>query len=109
MNEKPSFLDFNKSQTIVPRMENKVGNSYVETRTEVETRRRAEAESLLQIQKEAEIQAQEILAAQKPKKNTGLVVLAILMSFLAVAGISAAAALYFLWQEDESIISEFSE
>ncbi len=106
MNDKPSFLDFKREQTIVPPMKNKVGDSYAETRAEIEAKKRAETESLrqLQIQREAERRAMEILAAQKPKKNTGLVVLAILMSFLAVAGISAAAALYFLYQEDETII-----
>ncbi len=110
MNDKPSFLDFKRDQSIVPPMENKVGNSYAETRAELEAKKRAEAESLrqLEIQRLAEARAMEILAAQKPKKNTGLTVLAILMSFLAVAGIGAAAALYFLYQEDEGIIKNLT-
>ena len=108
MNEKPSFLDLNNSSTIVPPMKNKVGDSYAETRAEIEARNRANAEALRQaeIQRLAEARAAEIIAAQKPEKHTGLTVLAVLMSLLAVAGVGATAALYFLYAEDEAIIQE---
>ena len=99
MNEKPSFLDFNKDRRIVPPMENKVGGTYAETRAEIEARKRAEEEARRQLQYQEEMARQAELAAQQarmnqPKKNTGLVAVAVLMGVLALVGLGVAGYLF---------------
>jgi len=115
MNEKPSFLDFNKDRRIVPPMENKVGGTYAETRAEIEARKRAEEEARRQLQYQEEMTRQAELAAQQarmnqPKKNTGLVAVAVLMGVLALVGLGVAGYLFLnKTEQDKKLATQESE
>ena len=109
MNDKPTFLDFtNKPRGIVPPMEDRVHGTYAETRAEIEARKRAEEEAQQQLiyqqQQIAALQAQQQMV--QPKKNTGLVVLAVFMTILALAGLGAAGFLFMNSSESTEKISK---
>lgn len=94
MEDKPSFLDFNQGKTIVPKMQNKLGDSYAETKSELEARKKAEEEARKREIIEREIAAARLqLEAEYKKKRSALLSFAVIMSILAVIGF--AAAIYF--------------
>lgn len=70
---------FNNNGPIVPKMPNKTGDTYAETKAEIEARKRAELAA-----EQAMLAAQN--AAEKQKKSPWLAILTILFAVIAIAG-----------------------
>ena len=83
------MLQLNRPRSIVPPMQDVVGNTYAETRSEREAKQRAELESELALARAREE------AAQKPKKAMlWLGVLSIIFLLVALAGVGFGVLMY---------------
>ena len=71
---------FNNNGPIVPKMPNKTGDTYAETKAEIEARKRAELAA------EQAMLAAQNAAAEKQKKSPWLAILTILFAVIAIAG-----------------------
>ena len=112
MNDRPSFLDFrNDRGTIVPPMKNKVGDSYAETRVELEARKRAADEEERRKIMERQIEAMRMqMEADYKRKRSGLIAWGIIMTVLFLIGGAGTAYFYIFYQKsDEKVSTQASE
>ena len=99
MEGKPSFLNFSQDRTIVPKMQNKLGDSYAETKSELEMRKKAEEEARIQQAVERQVQAiRHELETEYKKKRAALLSFGVIMSILTVLGFAAAIYFFLLLQ-----------
>lgn len=81
--ETPEFLHLNNQKSIVPPMKNVVGDTYAETKAEIEARKRAEA-----LAEMAKMEAATPAPVEPPKKSSiWFSVLTILFLLIALAGV----------------------
>ncbi len=95
MTSSPEFLHLNNKNSLHPPMKNVVGNTYAETRAEIEARKKAEQEAeMLKF-------ASEPPASEPPKKSSvWFAVLTIIFLIVALAGVGFGVFEYF---ENESL------
>ena len=94
------MLQLNRPRGIVPPMKNVVGNTYAETRAEMEAKQRADLESELALARAREE------AAEKPKKTTlwlGILTIVFLVIALAAAGFGI-----FMYDQNTKLLDEYS-
>ena len=99
--ETPEFLHLNNTNSRHPPMKNVVGNTYAETRAEIEARKRAEEAAKL-----AKLEANRPVPTTPPKKSSvWFAVLTVLFLLIALAGTGFGVFEYF---ENETLKENYS-